>query len=241
MAIPIQEDDLNGDGVIEMGETAPPVMQTTSAPAPTTPVPQPAPGAPTPPPAAASNVPPWLQQFRTAQDKRIADWRGGTDAFFGGLDKVFQGDLKGGFGQWQDYGDAQRTARRTAMDERMSKMGERFKMPEGFASKLPWGGMLGGAWGGGHLGKGKPGKPGAPGQGVAPGEPNPATPKDPSTDTPKQSAAKHGAWWAQGWGGGQNRQGKGHAYGHSKPAKQPAKPATPATSANPAAEEDDEP
>ena len=229
MAIPIQEDDLNGDGIIEPGETAP-VMQTTSAPAPTTPVPQPAPAPATPPPAA-SNVPPWLQQFRDRQDKRIADWRGGTDAFFGGLDKMFSGDLKGGFGQWQDYGDAQRTARRTAMDERMAKMGERFKMPEGFASKLPWGGVLGGAWGGGHLGKGKPNKPG-----IAAGEPNPATPKDPSLDTPKQSAAKHGAWWAGGWGGGHKGRGKPSA----KPAT-PATPATPVTPANPAAEEDDEP
>lgn len=222
----LMEEDLNGDGIIESGETPPPVMQTTSAPAPTDPVAQPAPAAPAAPPAAASNVPPWLQQFRTRQDQRIADWRGGTDAFFGGLDKMFAGDLKGGFGQWQDYGDAQRTARRAAMDERMSKLGERFKMPDGFAAKLPWGGALGGPWAGGRLGHGKPmgGHMGRPG-----GKPAGA---DPSLDTPKQSAAKQGAWWAGGWGGGHK--------GRGKPSAKPATPAAPATTAA-SDKEDEEP
>lgn len=219
------DEDLNGDGILEMGETAPPpVMQTTSAPTPTpTPTPTPpVPGTPTPP--AASNTPPWLAQFRAGQDKRIADWRGGTDAFFGGLDKVFQGDLKGGFGQWHDYGDAQRAARRTAMDERMAKLGERFKMPEGFAGKLPWGQSLG------HRGKS-----GASGLG---GSTQGAGGTDPSMDTPKEAKpAQHSAWWAGGWGGGKNRQGRGMG---KKPAPKPTTPATPAAPATPTPEDDEE-
>lgn len=208
------DEDLNGDGLITPGETAP-VMQTTSAPAP---VPQPAPAAPAAPGGApaASNLPPWVQQFRAAQDARRNDFRTGMDAFYGGLGKIFEGDLKGGFGQWGDHRNAQRDAFR-------AKMGERFKMPDGFASRLPWNQGKSGASGlGGSI----------PAQGIAPGEPNPAKPND----TPAQGAAKAGAWWAGGWGGGKNRQGsglgkggmgRGNAYGHSKPAKQPGASSTP--------------
>jgi hypothetical protein len=228
MAIPVQEDDLESQAILNAENPPPaPAPVTTTA----TPTPQPAPAAPggaTPP---AGNTPPWLQKFRTAQDTRRTDFRNGMDAFYGGFGKILEGDLKGGFGQWREYGDTQRDARRARFDERLGKMGEHFKMPPGFASKLPWGQQ------------GKPGATPAPGpagaQGVAPGEPNPSAPKDPSLDTPKQSApgqsaappgtpsqrnAKAGAWWAQGWGGG-----RGHAYGHNKlkgkPVQKPAKPA----------------
>jgi len=115
----LHDDDLNGDGMLEAGEQAP-IARPDPAP---TPTPQPAPAAPNTP-AAPSNVPPWLQQFRSAQDQRRTDFRTGMDAFYGGLGKLFEGDLKGGFGQrGTDFRD---------------KLKERMQMPHGFASRLPW-------------------------------------------------------------------------------------------------------
>lgn len=164
--------------------------------------------APAPAPGASSNVPPWLLNLRAAQDKGITDFRGGMDQLYGGMGQLHDG-MRQGFQDWRGQRDQRHTDLRNKLTARFDKLGERFQMPPGFASRLPWNQGKSGASG---LGGTVP--PGAgPTQGIAAGEPNPATPPAPgkahgwgmwnpkaAESINKQAAANSPPGKAQGWG-----------------------------------------
>jgi hypothetical protein len=116
--------------------------------------------------------------WQEARDTRRQEFRDQRDQF--------RGDMRAGV-------DKLRTDFRNGLNDGIERVGQAFRMPPGFAQKLPWNRGQSGASGmGGTIPEPQP----AP-AGIAPGEPNPSAPLDPNA-TPQQRSDHNAA--RNGWG-----------------------------------------